>query len=277
MSRCKKAASLSIQIFSRWIFKDGVGKAAAVSFYTLFSAAPLMFFSLIAAQLAVGTTRARDSAVTWLGGFISEEEAASLVELIGIRFWSGQSLLTSIVIGLVLLWATSLVFVRIRLGVRDLFDERAEDFRTALRKGIFGRIFALSVSIIFGMATAAGFVLVSTLPSMPWMVQHDSGFVGLLLRNTWPAVLLTLGGTLLIRWIPDNPPGWSPTLRAASFMVVFYTLGRLLMEIYMQHSTIASAYGAASALVIFLVWTYFAAQVFFFACVLAEELDALHR
>lgn len=277
MNRHKKVADLVMKIFSRWIFKDGIGKAAAVSFYTLFSAAPLMFFSLIAAEMVIGSDRARSSAVSWLGGFISEVEAQSLVEMIRVRFWSGQSLLSSIIIGLILLWATSLVFVRLRLGVRDLFDERAEDFRTALRKGIFGRIFGLTVSMIFGMFMAIGFVMVSALPSMPWMVQGDNGFVGLLLRNTWPALLLTLSGTLLIRLIPDNPPRWSPTLRAASFMLVAYTFGRLLLEIYMQHSTIASAYGAANALVLFLVWTYFAAQVFFFACVVAEELDALQR
>ena len=56
-------------------------------------------------------------------------------------------------------------------------------------------------------------------------------------------------------------------------MFVAYSLGRLLLDIYTQHSTIASAYGAASALVILLIWVYFSAQVFFFVTVLSKELD----
>jgi uncharacterized BrkB/YihY/UPF0761 family membrane protein len=47
----------------------------------------------------------------------------------------------------------------------------------------------------------------------------------------------------------------------------------LLLEIDMQHSAIVSAYGAASALAIFLIWMHFATQVFFFAVALCKELD----
>ena len=270
----KKIARVSMGVGKRWIYKDGPGKAAAVSFYTLFSAAPLLFFSLLLAEKMLGTELARSSAIAWLGGFISQVEAAQLVDLVRLKAWSGQTFFSSVLIGSILLWATSLVFARLRLGVRDIFDEKSETAMLAFKNGLIGRLLALLLSVVFGMVTAAGFVLVSAIPSLPGMLGDDPRWWQLLLSNSWPALLLTLGGTLLLRWIPDEAPSWSSTLRAASFMLVLYTLGRLLLEIYMQHSTIVSAYGAASALVVFLVWIYFAAQVFFFAATLCEELEA---
>lgn len=271
----KKIARVSVGVGKRWFDKDGPGKAAAVSFYTLFSAAPLLFFSLLLAERFVGADQAKASAVAWLGGFISEVEAFELVELIHIQVWQGNTLWSTLIFAVILLWATSQVYVRLRLGIRDIFDEQSESAAIAFKKGLIGRLVGLAFSVVLGIFAAAGFVLVSLLPSLGNLVDFGNSWASPLIRNTWPAMLLTMAGVLLIRWIPDKPPCWSATMRASGFMLVAYTLGRLLLEIYMQHSAIVSAYGAASALVIFLVWIYFAAQVFFFAVALSEELESV--
>lgn len=271
----KKIAGVSFEIGKRWFDKDGAGKAAAVSFYTLFSAAPLLFFSLLIAERFVGTEQAKSSAVAWLGGFISEADALSLVDLVHLRVWGGLSWWSTLIFSVVVLWSTSQMFMRLRMGVRDVFDERADSAGLAIRRELIGRLMAIFWSVAIGILTALGFVLVSILPSLPALFELDSWWSNPLFRNTWPALLLTLGGVLLIRRVPDNTPSWSATLRAASFMLVAYTSGRLLLEFYMQHSTIVSAYGAASALVIFLIWMYFATQVFFFAVALCKELDSI--
>lgn len=164
--------------------------------------------------------------------------------------------------------------MRLRLGVRDISDEQAENTAIAFKKSLVGRAVGLGLSVVLGIFAAAGFVTVSVLPSFSGMLGLSDFWSNSLFRNTWPALLLTMAGVFLIRWVPDKPPSWSSTMRASSFMLIAYTLGRLLLEIYMQHSAIVSAYGAASALVIFLVWMYFSAQVFFFAVVLSKELEA---
>jgi membrane protein len=271
--RREKFARVTLGIGKRWFDKDGAGKGAAVSFYTLFAAAPILFFSLLIAESFIGTEQAKTSAIAWLGGFISEADASSLVDLVHLRVWGGLSWWSTAIFTIVVLWSTSQMFMRLRMGVRDFFDERADSASLAIRRELTGRIVAMLWSISIGVLTAIGFVFVSLLPSLPALLELDSWWSNPLFRNTWPALLLTLCGALLIRRVPDNTPSWSSTLRASSFMLVAYTSGRLLLEIYMQHSTIVSAYGAASALVIFLIWMYFAAQVFFFAVALCKELD----
>lgn len=273
LKKQKKIAQISISFGKRWFDKDGAGKAAAVSFYALFSAAPLLFFSLLLAERFIGTEQAKISAVTWLGGFISEAEAFELVELIHIQVWEGNTLLSTLVFSAILLWATSQVFVRLRLGVRDIFDEQSETAVIAFKRSLVGRAVGLGLSIVLGIFVAAGFVVVSVLPSFSSLLGLDDFWSNPLFRNTWPALLLTLASSSLIRRIPDNRPSWSSILRASSFMLIAYTSGRLLLDVYMQHSAIVSAYGAASALVIFLVWMYFSAQVFFFAVALSKELE----
>ena len=81
----------------------------------------------------LGTELARSSAIAWLGGFISQVEAAQLVDLVRLKAWSGQTFFSSVLIGSILLWATSLVFARLRLGVRDIFDEKSETAMLAFK------------------------------------------------------------------------------------------------------------------------------------------------
>ena len=256
-----------------WFDKDGAGKAAAVSFYTLFAAAPLLFFSLRMAESIVGMAQAKESAVTWLGAFISIDEATALVDLVHVQVWQGDNLWSTVIFSIVLLWATSQFYVRLQLGIHDILGEKAETAALAFKHGVMGRLVGLGVSVAMGVFVASGFVAVSLLPSLTGMFDIQNWWTSPVFRNTCSAAILTIGGIALLRFIPNRPPSWSSTLKCASFMFVAYSLGRLLLDIYTQHSTIVSAYGAASALVVLLIWVYFSAQVFFFVTVLSKELD----
>jgi hypothetical protein len=109
------------------------------------------------------------------------------------------------------------------MGVRDFFDGRADSVSLAIRRELTGRIVAMPWSISIGVLTAIGFVFVSLLPSLPALLELDSWWSNPLFRNTWPALLLTLDGALLIRYVSGNTPIWSSILRTASFMLVAYT------------------------------------------------------
>jgi len=45
---------------------------------------------------------------------------------------------------------------------------------------------------------------------------------------------------------------------------LLFALGKYLLGLYLARSTISSAYGAAGSLVVFLMWVYYSAQIFFF-------------
>jgi membrane protein len=45
---------------------------------------------------------------------------------------------------------------------------------------------------------------------------------------------------------------------------VMFSIGKLLIGLYLGSSNVASAYGAAGALVIVLMWVYYSSQIFLF-------------
>jgi membrane protein len=93
-------------------------------------------------------------------------------------------------------------------------------------------------------------------------------------------VMLTSGFALLYKWLPNIRLAWHDVLAGAFVTTVLFSIGRLLIGIYLTHTT-ASMHGAAGALIILLLWFYYSAQVFLlgaeFTAVYARRLGSLAK
>src|SRR5262249_35415474 len=69
---------------------------------------------------------------------------------------------------------------------------------------------------------------------------------------------------LMYKILPDTHMDWSDVIVGAVVTSALFTVGRLLIALYIGKSSVASAYGAAGSVVLILVWVYYSAQVFFF-------------
>ena len=56
----------------------------------------------------------------------------------------------------------------------------------------------------------------------------------------------------------------------AAVSSLLFTVGKVVIGIYLGHSALVSAYGAAASLVIFLIWIYYSAQILLFGAELTH-------
>jgi membrane protein len=73
-------------------------------------------------------------------------------------------------------------------------------------------------------------------------------------------------------WLPDAEPSWRDVLIGAVVTALLFNLGEFLIGLYLAHSALASSYGAASALIVVLMWIYYSAQIF----LLGAEFTKIH-
>jgi membrane protein len=62
--------------------------------------------------------------------------------------------------------------------------------------------------------------------------------------------------------LPDKKLQWRDVLIGSIFTALLYTGGKTAIALYVGSSHVASSYGAASALVVLLLWVYYSAQIF---------------
>lgn len=123
---------------------------------------------------------------------------------------------------------------------------------------VLGFIFVLMSSLI--LSSLATF-LSGGLPSrLTWLVNYlGSGL----------AYVLTF--SLLTRYVPSQRVPWGDALRGGLIMAVFFFIGKEVLSRYLGSNHIATVYGAAGSLVIFLLWVYYSAAILL-ACAEINEL-----
>jgi membrane protein len=94
-------------------------------------------------------------------------------------------------------------------------------------------------------------------------------------------LMLTVCFALLYKWLPNIRLGWGDVLAGALVTTVLFSIGRLVIGVYLTHTATGSMHGAAGALIILLLWFYYSAQVFLlgaeFTAVYARRLGSLAK
>jgi membrane protein len=116
--------------------------------------------------------------------------------------------------------------------------------------------FLLMVSLLFSAVIAlVGKFLAGVLP-VPEVVLHLAN-----LALSWVAVTALFA--LLYKVVPDVKIEWRDVWIGAAVTSFLFSVGKFLIGLYLGKASVGSAYGAAGSLVVFLVWVYYSAQIFF--------------
>lgn len=259
--------SLPAALVNRFVEADLMTQAASLSFYTLLSLAPMLVLLLwLTASLY---PPAQQSLVEQIGALAGENAAAVAATVI--RNADAQPDVGS----LAGWWSTALLFVGATVVFAQLQAALNLIFRSGsgqlggigvwLRKRVFslGVVLALGFLLIVSMiATTALQLVFSRLPSLLPAV----GYVFTLL-------LYTVAFAFLYHYLPDRRVAWRQAFLGGAITAVLFALGRYLIGFYLAEAAPGSAYGSMGALVLLLVWMYYAAVVFFAGALITAVID----
>lgn len=82
--------------------------------------------------------------------------------------------------------------------------------------------------------------------------------------------LLTVIFALIYKMIPRVEIGWRDVWIGAVATSILFTVGKVLIGLYLGKSDIASSFGTAGSLAIVMVWVYYASQIFLFGAELTR-------
>jgi membrane protein len=263
-----------------WKTDNAFKHAASVSFYTLFSLAPVLVIALSVAALFLGKEAAAkqlQEQVTALVGPASGEMIKSAIEASSTR--KESKIATAIGIGLLIFGATT-VFAQLQESMNQIWDVRSKPRKHGWLVLIGHRLlsfamvltigFLLLVSLVLTTAIthALGYVRGGALDS-PGLMQAADLSVGL--------VVITILFALLFKVLPDVQLRWRDVAISAVVTAVLFTGGRYLIAFYLSHSTVASVYGAAGSLVALLIWIYYSCAILFYGVEFTRAYRQAHR
>jgi membrane protein len=246
-----------------WQDDGAPSMGAALSYYTLFSIAPLILIVVAIAGLAFGDEAARGEIFEQLTGLIGREGAKAIENLV--MHANRPAAGTFAMVGGI---ATLLLGAMGVLG--ELQNALDRIWRAPTDKRMSGWLNVLRSRLLsFAMIVAMAFVL---------MVSLVAGAVAGAIGGWWMLdAALSFGMTTLLfaliyKIIPRVRIRWSDVWVGAAVTAALFALGKVLIGLYLGRASVASAFGAAGSLVVVMVWVYYSAQVF----LLGAEFTRIH-
>jgi membrane protein len=119
--------------------------------------------------------------------------------------------------------------------------------------GVLSLGFLLLVSLVFTTALAAIGKFVA-----PYSTTSLLQIVGSLVSFGFVTVLFAM----MFKWLPDAEVDWRDVWLGAALTAALFEIGKFLIGLYVGTLALQSPYGAATSLVMLLIWVYYSSQIF---------------
>ncbi len=259
--------SSAMTFVQRFIAYDILALAAALSFYTLLSLAPLVVLLLwLTTALYPAAQGEFFHQIGLLAGPEVEETARLIVA--NAEQQPGTGSLAAVLGTVALLVGSSMVFGQLQAALNRVFRSNASHLSGVLawlRKRLLSFGMALGVGFLLVVSMAAQAALTMVLAWLPDLMPVLAELVSFL--------LYTIVFSLIYRLLPDRPVSRRRALLGGAMTSALFMVGRWAIGLYLGQSTLGNAYGPAGGLVVMLVWLYYCAVVFLIGALITAMLD----
>lgn len=244
----------------------GLKLSASLSYYTVFSMAPLLLLIISLTGVFFGREAVEGQVFSEINGLIGNEAAAQVQQIIKNLELSGKTTISVIIGAVTLIIGATTVFGEIQDSINMIWKVKAKPKRGWV-KLIKDRL--LSGSLIIGL----GFLLiVSLLVNGVLLALNDilKGYfpdIAVVLFNILNIVVsfgvITVLFGIIFKVLPDAKIPWKDVRMGAFFTACLFMLGRYLIGLYIETTAAGSPYGAAGSIIIILLWVYYTAAILY--------------
>jgi membrane protein len=249
---------------SEWIKHNASSLGAALSFYTLFSIAPILVIAMAVAGSIFGPHVAEARVLDQMRDLLGDAGATAVQSLLSSAHQSGLKGVAAAIGVITLLVGATSVFGELQ-NTLDYIWKSPQQSSQAWWRILRSRI--LSVGLILGV----GFLLMVSLVISAALAALGAWFGTFM--SQWSVILpaidlvLSLGLTtvlfaMIYKYVPREDIAWGDVWIGGLVTACLFSVGKLLIGLYLGRSSLSSAYGAAGSIMVLLLWIYYSAQIF---------------
>ncbi len=250
---------------SAWLDDYAPSMGAALSYYTVFSLAPLLLIVISVAGLVFGADAVRGALLAQIDGLMGAEAAKGIQDLLGGVSKPSTGILGTVIGAVVLLLGATTVFGELQDALDRIWRAPAREpssgLMTLVRTRLlsFGMILGIAFLLTVSLVTGAGIAALGTW----WSGWFDGWEVLARIINATVGFLMTTAVFgLIYKLMPRVKVSWSDVWVGAAVTALLFTAGRFLISLYIGKTGVASGFGAAGSVVVIFVWVYYSAQIF---------------
>lgn len=274
----KRLSSLMVQTFDKCQRDNTPMLAAALSFYAMLSMAPALWIVMAAAGAVIGRESAHNAVMAWMARNVGSNASEYLATVVAQVNESGR--LATIGGVLAMFLGATAAFSALQESLNQIWHQPASPslgFLVAAKgfaRGFFIRqLLAFLIMLLIGALLLASLLASSSLSFLARYVPAILPAPQLLLEiaDFIISMLLTtlLFGTIF-HMLHRKAFGKRGLWVGAAVTAVLFTIGKMLIAMYLGGAGMRSAYGAAGSFVLLILWIYYSAQILLFGAEFTE-------
>jgi membrane protein len=265
--RLKGIWAFTKEVFDKFIDDKCPKLGAALSFYTIFSVAPIIVISISVAALIFGREAARGELISQIQGLVGYDGAKVIQTALKNAQYTHQSVITILTGFVALVIGSTVVFVELQDSLNMIWKIKPKPGRNMFKGLIRDRVQSFAMVLGTGFLLLVSLVVSALISSIDNYISEsyfDIPKFILDFSNIAISLLITfLLFMLIFKVLPDVHIKWKHVWVGALVTAALFVLGKYLIGLYLGTSTLSSTYGAAGSLVVFLLWVYYSAQILF--------------
>lgn len=240
--------------------------SASLSYYTLFSLAPMILIFLSVVGFFYGQDAIRGQLYGQIDGLIGKEAALQVQEMVQHAQLSGKTGFAGVVGVIMLFIGATGVFAEIQDSINLIWSLKAKP-KNGIIKYLVNRFLSFSLIVSFGFLFIVS-LLVNTLLdafSQRLSVYFSEStiyiFTVINLGVIW--VVMTILFAIIFKVLPDGKVANKDALMGAGVTAMLFMVGKYVIGFYLGQSNISDIYGAAGSVVILLTWVYYSSMILY--------------
>jgi membrane protein len=241
--------------------------SAALSYYTIFSIAPMLIVIITLCDVFLGKEAIEGSVYGQINDMVGNEAALQIQQMIKNAALSGDSTVATVIGIVTLIIGATSVFGEIQDSINFIWQLKAKP-KNGLLKMLLNRLLS------FSMVVSLGFILMVSL-AMNGIIELFSQQLAVLFPQVTMVLvyIINLALTFLIisflfaiifKVLPDAKVRWKHVIVGAVTTAILFMIGKFAIGMYLGSSKVGTAYGAAGSIVIILLWVYYSAIILYF-------------
>lgn len=276
----KTVFKLLKETFSEWKEDKASRLAAALSYYTIFSLAPLLLVTITVVGFVMEPGDVKGELYAQIRDLVGEDGASMIETMVDNAAASDAKGIAAVVSVVTLLLGATGVFNALKDALNTIWNVQPAPGR-GLAETLKDRLLS------FSLIPAIGFLLLVSLIVDAVLAALSNSMSGVFLNDVWVQTIrvvslvvsfgvITVLFAIIYKVLPDAQVAWRDVWIGAAVTALLFTLGRFAIGLYIGNSSTASAFGAAGSLIVILLWIYYAAQLLFFGAEFTQVYARRH-
>ena len=267
------------EAFAEWNRDHAPLLAAGLAYYGILSLSPFFILLFLIAGTLLGRDVVESEIMEQIGLLLSPDIAQVFNELLQRAGEGAYSFKITFFAVLLLLFGATGMFVQTTGALNLILGARAGKsgiVRAAARSYLRSFLLLWAIGLILLASSLVTAVVLPVAERLELLLPLRFGLIQLI-NFLISFILITMLFAATYRALSAVELLWRDLFLGSAVTSLLFVTGDLVLGIYVRTGTIGSLYGAASYLIVLLIWSYYSAQIFFFGAELIKVQRRMHE